>query len=349
MRNRDLLRVLLIAFGAFATALPVWSNAENVARYRNLSETERLIGQINNYLPWYTSPPSPLPSAYVAIGGALGAGNVYNTGSNVFGSVPGTGMLSTARCTFFCFGAPGTSSHHFLAYGNDTATNGFTHNGAADDCTPAPPPPGTSVCPGGIANQAFGVTVDPAPSAGGFAVALDGSGNLGVIDDLYIGAAVVAGSGTGTPEPSPSVGSLVSYTGTGRGELLLGGAGTGNSARCDYGETTSGTLTCNAPFVAGGGLQPNGSGGYAPEEFLFGAAAAHPEILSGSCTVTGSGLCQFPNGFNFGSTAYTCTLSAQGTIAATGAYTKSSATSFEIYSNSANPITFSYFCTGQLL
>lgn len=43
-----------------------------------------------SYVTWYYATPVPTPSpitgAYAAIGGALGAGNLYNTATNGFGS-----------------------------------------------------------------------------------------------------------------------------------------------------------------------------------------------------------------------------------------------------------------------
>lgn len=211
-----------------------------------------------SYLPWATSVlPIVTPSPYVGIGGAWGAGNIYNTGINAFEyQPPGTGILDTGLCYFACFGSPGAPSHHYLAYGNDVNTPhpgstgiSYTHHGAADDC------PGE--CPGGISNQAFGVTVMVSPlpvTNDGFFVAVDGNGNFGVITNLFAGSTIIAGAGDGSPNPVPSYsqGSLVSYTGAGQGDVLLGSAS--NYAKCDYGETTASTLTCNAPLYIGGPL-----------------------------------------------------------------------------------------------
>ncbi|MGA7095042.1 MAG: hypothetical protein WBW87_08990 [Candidatus Cybelea sp.] len=206
-----------------------------------------------SYLPWYTSPAPTIAAAYVSIAGAWGAGNLYNTYNTSYAPV-GTGVLATSQCSFICFGTPGMPSHHYLAFGNDInpptmATPGasFTHDGAANDCNEF----GSNLCPGGVTNNAFGVTVavSPLPTAGSaFYLALDTNGNLGLLTQLRAGSAIVAGAGEGTPNPipSPSNGSLVSYTGTGSGEILLGSSG--SSARCDYGETSSNKLTCNAPL-----------------------------------------------------------------------------------------------------
>jgi hypothetical protein len=309
-----------------------------------------------SYLPWYTAIPSPFPtaSAYVGVGGAWGAANVYNTGVNAFGAqAPGTGVLNTGRCYFLCFGAPGRASHHFLAYGNDVVPpvspgpgTSYTHNGAADDCTLPTPPPAFSVCPGGIANQVFGVSVTPTTTPGGYLVALDGNGNLGVLTNLYAGAAVVAGAGFSTPEPSPAPGSLVSYTGIGSGDFILGSSATGTSVKCDFGETTMNTVTCNRPFVvSNGGIQPDGAtGGYIPVAFPIGIGTPHPQILSASCTVTGSGACTFPNGFTFGDTTYQCTVSAQGTTPVADSYVRDSASQISIYTGLATSKTISYIC-----
>jgi hypothetical protein len=219
-----------------------------------------------------------------------------------------------------------------------------THYGAAADCTPAPP--GKSSCPGGIENQAFGVTVFSSPQPQGpFFAALDGDGNLGILDDVYAGAAIVAGAGTSTSEPSPSAGSLVSYTGAGTGDILLGSAGTLNYVKCDYGETTAQALTCDQQLVVGsGGIRPNGaSGGYAPEAFPLGLATPHPQVLSGNCiAVTTSALCTFPNSFSFADTSYNCTITAIGTSGVAESYAKTSSASITIHASRV--ATFTYIC-----
>ncbi len=306
-----------------------------------------------SYLPWYASP-SPLPSvsAYVGIGGAWGSGNIYNTATNAFPSqAPGTGVLDTGQCSFMCFGSPGRTSHHFFAYGNDVNPpsimapgTSYTHYGAAADCTPTPP--GQGSCPGGVENQAFGATIQSSPQQQGpFFLAVDGTGNLGVLSDLYAGAAIIAGAGTSTPEPSPSTGSLVSYTGSGRGEILLGSTGALNFVKCDYGETTAHALTCNQKLIdSAGGIRPNGaSGGYAPEAFPLGVATPHPLVMSGNCVgVSTTALCTFPNSFSFSDTSYNCTVSAIGTSGVTESYAKTSSSSITIYSSRIS--TFTYIC-----
>jgi hypothetical protein len=341
--------------------------------------TPSLLAQITtppSYLPWYsampTLTPSPITGAYVGIGGAWGAGNIFNTGAGP-DETPGTGMLESGLCYFACYGAPGTASHHSLAYGNDVDpgnTESYTHNGAPDDCTPTAPPGPASGCPGAIKNQVFSVTVDiVSPTPGAYFVTLDASGNLGTLKNLYAGAAVIAGAGHGSTAPVPSFtpGSLVSYTGMGKGDVLLGG--TTGFVKCDYGETAIGIFTCNQPLVvstgltsagfgtpapgtvwATGGVQPSsisagGSGGYAPEAFPLGIAAPHPQILSGSCTLAGgSGTCTFPNTFHFGDTDYNCTVSAQGTSPLAESYVRTSATTITIHSGSLIAATFSYIC-----
>jgi hypothetical protein len=307
-----------------------------------------------SYLPWYTSTPAPIPGAYVSIAGAFGAGNFYNT--STAGGAVGTGMLNTGKCLFICFGAPGMASHHVLVYGNDFAPGNpgtsFTHHGAADDCFKA--------CPGLISNQVFSVTTEPREND--YFVALDGAGNLGVLSSLYAGAAVIAGAGTGTPEPSPSAGSLVSYTGPGEGDILLGTNAFANYVKCDFGETQNSTLTCNKPLVistgptsaglngsgivwAMGGVQPNStSGGFTPEAFPLGVTAAHPRIMSGSCAVTGSGACTFSNGFAFIDTTYNCTLTAQGMTPVADSYAKTATDQITIYTGTLTLHTFSYIC-----
>ena len=221
-----------------------------------------------SYLPWYPSP-SPLPteSAYVGVGGAWGAGNIYNTATNVFSmttsQVSGKHMLDTGLCYFVCYGGPGVPSHHFLFYGNDVGSGHSqetaTHHGAADDCNL----PGLLFCPGAISNSVFGLTVDLAspPRGDYYFMTLDGNGNAGIVGSLYDATAVIAGAGLGTPAPIPAAatGSLVSYTGTSTspntGDVLLGSST--SYVKCDYGETAGGVLTCNQPFAASTGLRTN--------------------------------------------------------------------------------------------
>jgi hypothetical protein len=331
-----------IALAIVAFAVAVCANADvppsEHPRARSLEaiSPRRSPADPASFLPWYASIPTPIASAFVSLGGAFGAANIYNSGT----------------CYFICNGAPGAQSHHVLAYGNDlTANVSYTHNGAADDCIITTPPPSIYQCPGGIENSAFGVTLHavPEPSLGPYPATVDGNGNLGVLSNLYAGGAIAAGGGNGTPGPPPSTGSLISYTGTGAGEVLLGSAGGANYAKCDYGETILGKLTCNEQFViAAGGVRPNGPlGGYAAEAFPLGVAASHPKVLSGSCAVGGtSGACTFPNGFQFADTSYTCAISAQGSDPLSGSYTKSSASQITIYNNSvgAGFTTFSYIC-----
>jgi hypothetical protein len=293
----------------------------------------------NTASPW----PSPITSAYVGIGGALGVGNIYNTATNGFGTA-GTGLLGTNTCAFLCYGSPGVASAAVLAVGNDVSSPNpysFTTIGAPDDCNTSSGPP----CPGAIKDQIFGIEGYASPTATPTVlVSIDLNANFAVFDNVYAGAAVIAGAGTGNPVPSPSAGSLVSYTGTGSGDVLLGSAGTGNYVKCDYGETNPQALTCNQPLVvSSGGVQPNGAtGGYAPEAFPLGVATAHPQILTGSCAVTAPNTgCTFPGGF-FSDTTYNCTINAQGTTSVADSYVKTSASEITIYS--ATSATFSYMC-----
>lgn len=140
-----------------------------------------------SYIPWYTSPPSPIPSANAAINASFGAGNIYNTGS-AGNESSGINVLNTGGCYFLCFGAPGVASHHVLAYGNDYQTPGpmvtgsFTTQGAPDDCA--------SSCPGDVANQIYSVTLQSNPSVNnGYIIAADGKGNFGVYNNIVAGAA----------------------------------------------------------------------------------------------------------------------------------------------------------------
>jgi hypothetical protein len=109
-----------------------------------------------------------------------------------------------------------------------------------------------------------------------------------------------------------------------------------------------GGINASNTVWAVGGVQPNsasagGSGGYAPEAFPLGVDAQHPQILTGSCTVTTpSAACTFPNSFAFGDTSYNCAISALGTTAPADSYARTSMTQITIYS-SVNS-TFSYTC-----
>jgi hypothetical protein len=336
-----------------AVAIALLGVSTNASRSKGSATASRepLTARANDpggYLPW-SSAPSPLPmiSAYVGIGGAWGAGNTYNTATNAFmpTQAPGSGMLDTDQCYFVCFGTPAKASHHYIVYGNDISSTFFTHLGAADDCGHGQ----FSSCPGGINNQVLGVSVDSEPDP--YFAAVDGRGNVGVLAGLYAASAVVAGASS--TAPTPSAGSLVSHTGASEGDVLLGSTGSGNDVKCDFGETQLSTLTCNEPLVivgsgatsagingsgvvwATGGVQPNGSsGGYAPEAFPLGVATAHPQMLSGSCTVTGSAMCTFPNHFAFLDSTYTCTVTAQGTTALATGYANDSATQITIYTGS---------------
>ena len=313
-----------------------------------------------NYVTWYTagpSTPTPIPGAYVSIAEALGAGNIYNLNG-------ASGIALLNNCEFLCYGAPGIASSNAFAVGNDVGADTFTTLGAPDDCSTTTAP----LCPGGISDKAFSIEGYSSPTATPTVlIAIDQNGNFASSNGMYAGGAVIAGAGTGGVAPSPSPGSLVSNmtstTGPTTGDVLLGGAS--DYAKCDYQETLGSTITCNKALVvavgtssgginssgtvwATGGVQPNstsvgGSGGYAPEAFPLGVAAQHPQILTGSCSVTGtSALCVFANGFTFGSTSYNCAISAQGTSATANSYVKTSATSITIYSGAA--ATFSYTC-----
>lgn len=221
--------------------------------------TELVAQAVPSYIPWYTLPPSPDPwptpitGANAGIEGAFAAGNIYNSGAGGTGSQPGIGIINTGVCNFLCFGQPGTSSARVFVFGNDYDPNNggtsYTDIGAANACSPH--------CPGGITNQTLGISIhasppapSPTPINSGHFLALDGYGNLGIANNVSAAYAVIAGAGNGDPSsapsyPPPSPGSLVSHTGTGQGDVLLGDSG--NYVKCDYGETTTGSLTCGAP------------------------------------------------------------------------------------------------------
>jgi hypothetical protein len=335
-----MLRKIGFLFGALAVVLSVAASAKDNAAKGATSLIAQAPTPTPTYIFWYPSSPSPwpspIPSANAAINAAFGAGNVYNTGAGGFGSSSGIDILGTGSCNFLCFGARGVASHHVLAYGNDYQTGvSFTTQGAPDDCATS--------CPGNVSNQIFSITLQSSPFVNnGYIASLDGGGNFGIYNNIIAGAAVIAGAGDSTPEPSPSAGSLVSHTGTGKGDVLLGSHG--NYVKCDYGETASDVFTCNQPLAATA-VQPNGtSGGYAPEAFPLGIAASHPQLLSGTCNSTGgmSTLCTFPNSFAFADTTYNCTVTPVGTTAAAVSYAKTSTTQITIYA--ALTATFSYIC-----
>jgi hypothetical protein len=231
-------------------------SSRTVAESNGAGESVLVAQAPLNYIPWYTPPPSPwpnptwpapIPSAYAAIDGAFAAGIVYDTGSGGTGSHSGFDTYMTGLCNFICFGKPGTASSNVFVYGNDFNSTAFTEIGAPDDCT--------GHCPGSIANSVFGITVNaqPSPANSGYFVSVSGKGNLGIYNNIVAGASVIAGAGAGmTPNPYPSPtatgGTLISYTGTGTGELRMGSAA--DYLRCDYGATKTDVLTCNAPLMA---------------------------------------------------------------------------------------------------
>lgn len=98
-----------------------------------------------------------------------------------------------------------------------------------------------------VKNQVYAVavSVSSSPEHEVHYVAVDGNGQFGVDNNVVAGATVVAGQANTNPYPSPTPGggSLISHTGAGTGELLLGDSA--NYVRCDYGETTMNVLTCN--------------------------------------------------------------------------------------------------------
>jgi hypothetical protein len=150
-------------------------------------------------------------------------------------------MFVSGMCNFVCFGARGHQSHHVWAFGSDYNSVSFTHQGGAHDHTVA-----------GIWNTIYSVAllVSETPVTENHYLAVDENANLGIDNDVVAGASVIAGAGTSNPYPSPTAagGSLVSYTGTGTGELRMGSVA--DYVKCDYGATTTDVLTCNAPLMA---------------------------------------------------------------------------------------------------
>jgi hypothetical protein len=357
------LLAMALAAGALVVALGESAGAERAT----IPPNGYVASPQPNYIPFYTSVPSPIPSAYAAIGAAFGAANVYNT------NLPsGIGILNTQKCNFLCYGAPGVASSGVVVMGNDVSSgNSFTTLGAPDDCNA----PGSGPCPAGIADNVFAIESWRSPAGPpAVLVAINQLAQLGVSNGIYAAGPIVAGAGTPTPFPSPGEtpspmypsprpGSLVSFTGIGRGELLLGSAS--DFVKCDYGESATSMLTCNKPVAvmvggngagigadgtvwASGGVRPHstaggGSGGYAPEAFPDGAPTQHPQIVTGSCSVNApSSSCTFPNGFTFADGSYECTVSAQGSYAVSSSFEKSSNATIVVHTNES--ATFSYTC-----
>jgi hypothetical protein len=145
-------------------------------------------------------------------------------------------------CNFLCFGARGSKSPAVFVFGNDVSPTAMTLLGAPDDCS--------TLCPGGVSNNIFGITLFQETGTS-YVGAVDGNGNFGILKNVLAGSTVVAGEAKASPYPYPSPtangGSLISVTGVGTGELLLGDSA--NYVRCDYGETTPSLLTCNTPVT----------------------------------------------------------------------------------------------------
>lgn len=311
-----LIKRLAIGFGCLAIVIILLNaNAQNLRAKASLGQG-RIVAQAPTptpgFIPWYYPSPSPWPdpvaSGYAAIGGAMGVRWIYNDFASI-GIPSGLAMLGTTNaCNFICFGAPGAQSHHVLAYGNDvdsTNDTSYTTQGAPDDCNKG----GHLLCPGGVPNAVFSVTLhtSPAPTNSGYYVSLDGNANFAVYGNVIAGSAIVAGAGDTDPGVTSGITSL------------------------------------------SGGVRPNGtSGGYAPEAFPVGSPTPHPQIMSGSCFSTSSPiLCSFPNSFSFSNaTSYYCTISAIGTVATSDSYARTSASSITVYASTAGG-TFSYICLGS--
>ncbi len=293
----------------------------------------RFVAQVPTPTPgpiyWYhenAPTPSPYPSAWAAINGAFAAGNVYNTGTGGSGSSNGLGVLNTQLCNFLCFGTPGSASPAVFVLGNDVDNinhTSLTILGAPDDCT--------THCPGGVPNSVYGITFYENSSYSYFA-AVDSLGNLGVYRDVRAGQTVVAGQANTNAYPSPTPGALVSHTGAGTGELLMGDSA--NYVRCDYGETTTSALTCNAPVTVTGPLMaaksPTSSTGPVPPCYDYtGTACGSAFHIVKNTTdpgVTTNGQCNpaswcslnnnsiaLSSAAQFTSNTYTCVLSSSST------------------------------------
>lgn len=345
-------------------------------------DTNLVAQATSGLIDWFYSPspgtpwPSPIASANAGIQGAFAAGNVYDSGFLGFGHPSGLQMLLTGKCNFVCFGAPGHESHHIAAFGSDfTPAPGnltaFVHFGAADDCESADH---SDTCPGHIANQIFGLTLAPTPrpTSSGFYVAVDGQGDMGAAGNVVAGAAVLAGAGNGvagsTPYPSPSSGSLVSRTGSGEGDVILGDSG--NYIKCDYGETKLGSVTCNSPLWSAvsisslaGPVPPcyQGSGTSCNSTFHIVKNVSNLGIQTSVVCANNTWCLLIHNVVSLSSSAvfasnnYNCSLSSSATMKLSLTVNAQSATSFtiQVYNNSGSPIAvgnalgINYVCSGN--
>lgn len=348
---------------------------------------EQLVAQVatptpNGSIPWWSGyTPSPIPGAYAGIENAFAAGNVWDTGSLGFGHPSGLPMLQTGKCNFVCFGAPGLQTHHVVAFGSDFTpapgplnTPAFTHFGAASNCNLGQP-----TCPGHIKNQVFGLTLAPSPrpTNSGFYIAVNGQGDVGIAGNAAAGAAFIAGAGNGAtgslPYPPPNAGSLVSHTGTGTGDVLFGSSGSGNYVKCDYGETTSGSLTCGAPLRS---VSTGSVAGPVPPCYQNGGASCNstfhivknvtdlgirtsPDILPCAnntwCTLTNN-VISLSSSAVFANNNYSCSLSSfSSTLRLNFTVNAQSTSSFTIqaYNNSGSsisggtPLDINYVCSGN--
>jgi hypothetical protein len=369
--------IVVTAFSPGTAAHKVAFAADLKGAGRTGSHTE-LVAQgatptPNGYIPyWNGYTPNPVPGANAGIEDAFAAGNVYDSGAlGLPGGHPsGLGMLQTGLCNFVCFAGPSDKSHHIVAFGSDSGPDvtAFSHFGAANNCDPT--------CAGQIKNEAFGITLAPTPrpTNDGHYFEVDYQGDLGVASKVDAGAAVIAGTGDGvagsTPYPSPSSGSLVSHTGPGTGDVLLGDSS--NYVKCDYSETTPGSLTCGAPLWSA--ASPSASPGPVPPCYqnvgtactstfhnvkntadlgIKTSLTAPPCANNAWCVLTNN-VISLSSSAVFASNNYGCSLSSFSTIKLTFTVNAQSTTSFTIqaYNNSGSSISsgtslgINYICSG---
>ena len=215
---------------------------------------------------------------------AVNCSGVY-LGTGFYG-IASTIVSAGGQCEF-CYGQPGIASHHVVGMGNDrVSTCSYSSFGAADDGSVA-----------GVQNDLWSLTYTDICNSGNdhYMAGIDTNFNIGFRNNVYAVGAVVAGQTTATTAPSPTPGALVSTTGTGKGDVLLGS--NGNFAKCDYGETTSSTLTCNAPLTVIGPVSaiPTASASPAPVPPCYHASstpcALTFHIVTGSTSLNTSGSC----------------------------------------------------------
>ena len=116
-----------------------------------------------SYLPWYTSPAPTIAAAYVSIGGAgLRPLQTPVTAGRHGRAQQISAFSSVSDARYGLAPLPRIRKRH-KSHPTTAAPGSFTHHGAAEDCNQDD----SFLCPGGVSNKAFGVTVmvSPLPTA----------------------------------------------------------------------------------------------------------------------------------------------------------------------------------------